>query len=378
MSQHKLIPARIATGPQFLIPDGTVALPGIAFLADQDTGFWRVGSGQIGVSSNGGAAAVYDSTGINLVSSGRIGFSSGDPSVSASDTNLYRGAARYMDQQTKAQGAAADQFHRIWGFSGVPASNFERLAVGYDGTTNNEYLIQTQAGGSGTDRPLTFGVASGRHLFITATGAIGIGGSDVLLNRDAANVLAQRNGTTAQVSGVYTTFTTLNTNYRRLAIVGDFEGTGHPGVIGDGTGATGANTNMYIGTYGTGQLKIWLGGSLKWNWLDTGHLTAQTDNSYNIGGTTTRPASIFAGTNILLVTTAPGTSGVGVLGIGNGTVPSTSPADMIQIFSVDLSAGNATLGLRTETAVAVDAAVISTHTLTIKINGTNYRVLLAT
>lgn len=71
-----------------------------------------------------------------------------------------------------------------------------------------------------------------------------------------------------------------------------------------------------------------------------------------------------------------GTSAAKVLGIFNGTEPSTSPADMVQLYSVDLSAGNATLGLRTETAVAVEAALASTHTLAVRINGATYRILL--
>lgn len=72
-----------------------------------------------------------------------------------------------------------------------------------------------------------------------------------------------------------------------------------------------------------------------------------------------------------------GTSGVGVLTLGNSTVPSTSPADTVQLFSTDISAGNASLGIRTETAVAVGAAVASTHTLSVTINGTVYKILLS-
>jgi hypothetical protein len=70
-----------------------------------------------------------------------------------------------------------------------------------------------------------------------------------------------------------------------------------------------------------------------------------------------------------------GTSAVGVLGIGNGTEPTTSPADMVQLYSVDLSAGNATLGLRTETAVVTET-VTSDRTLSVRINGTTYKICL--
>ena len=45
------------------------------------------------------------------------------------------------------------------------------------------------------------------NLGSVSTGGVGIGGTDVLLFRDAANILAQRNGTTAQDVRFYNTFT---------------------------------------------------------------------------------------------------------------------------------------------------------------------------
>lgn len=74
-------------------------------------------------------------------------------------------------------------------------------------------------------------------------------------------------------------------------------------------------------------------------------------------------------------TTTFGTSAVNVLGIQNGTEPSTSPADMVQLYSVDLSAGNATLGIRTERAVVTES-VVSDRTLSVRINGTTYKLCL--
>jgi len=73
-----------------------------------------------------------------------------------------------------------------------------------------------------------------------------------------------------------------------------------------------------------------------------------------------------------------GATAAGVLALSNGATAPTTSVDLVQLYGVDLSAGNATLGLYTERAVATDAAVVSTHTLTVKINGTNYRVMLAT
>ena len=69
-----------------------------------------------------------------------------------------------------------------------------------------------------------------------------------------------------------------------------------------------------------------------------------------------------------------GTNAAGVLGItGDGTVPTTSPAGMIQIFADDSSDGaaNATLAIRTEQSV--EAAGITTDArLQIWINGVEY------
>lgn len=66
----------------------------------------------------------------------------------------------------------------------------------------------------------------------------------------------------------------------------------------------------------------------------------------------------------------------GVLQLTNATAPGSSPADMVQLYSTDISAGNASLGIRTETAVVTES-VSSDRTLAIKVNGTVYKVLLA-
>lgn len=87
---------------------------------------------------------------------------------------------------------------------------------------------------------------------------------------------------------------------------------------------------------------------------------------------------IRAQNNVVIGTTAAGDDAVKVLALHNSATPPTTTVDLVQLYGVDLSAGNATLGLVTERAVAADAALVSTHSLTIKINGTNYRLLLAT
>lgn len=78
---------------------------------------------------------------------------------------------------------------------------------------------------------------------------------------------------------------------------------------------------------------------------------------------------------ILPGTITPDTTGKNTLVLGNSTAPTTSPADMVTLYSVDASAGNATLGLRTEAAVVTES-VTSDRTLQVIINGTTYKFCL--
>lgn len=92
----------------------------------------------------------------------------------------------------------------------------------------------------------------------------------------------------------------------------------------------------------------------------------------------TTAAQVFnlnANVGIGMGETAFGTNADFVLGIMNGTAPTTSPANMIQIFSVDTDDATASLGLRTEQAVVTEA-VVSDRTLKVTINGTIYKICL--
>lgn len=79
--------------------------------------------------------------------------------------------------------------------------------------------------------------------------------------------------------------------------------------------------------------------------------------------------------NVGIGTSTFGTSATLTLGIQNGVVPTTSPANMIQIFSVDTDDATASLGLRTEQAVVTET-VVSDRTLKATINGTLYKICL--
>ena len=61
--------------------------------------------------------------------------------------------------------------------------------------------------------------------------------------------------------------------------------------------------------------------------------------------------------------------------INGGTEPAANPADAAGIYCVDLSAGNASLGIVTETAVVTET-VTSDRTLSVRINGVTYKICL--
>jgi hypothetical protein len=83
--------------------------------------------------------------------------------------------------------------------------------------------------------------------------------------------------------------------------------------------------------------------------------------------------------NLGIGTSTFGTSAATVLAIATGTAPATGPADTIQIYSTDLSAGNTMLSLYTEgTVVNANATAAATHRIAIRVNGTVYYLLANT
>lgn len=66
----------------------------------------------------------------------------------------------------------------------------------------------------------------------------------------------------------------------------------------------------------------------------------------------------------------------GTLALYNSASEPGAVTDRVKLYAADLSAGNATLGIRTETAVAADVAIASTHSLSVRINGATYKVPL--
>jgi hypothetical protein len=176
--------------------------------------------------------------------------------------------------------------------------NINKAGVLSSGSVAN---FDVRYGGSGSFRVLN---ASGILTFFTANDIIGLGSAiDVQLARDAANTLAQRNGTAAQAFRVYNTFTDAS-NYER-GLVG---WVANLFTISTQAAGTGSSRSLHFEAVNGFDMIISASGfqfrnvsdSTVWNINSSGHLVAGTDNTFDIGASgATRPRSIYAGTNII-------------------------------------------------------------------------------
>jgi hypothetical protein len=114
-----------------------------------------------------------------------------------------------------------------------------------------------------------------------------VGGNDLIILRDAANILAQRNGTSAQMLRIYETFTDAS-NYSRMEV-----------------GFDAGNVAFVLRSInaGTGTLRpiaLMTGGNVRWSiGATTGHFLAGADNTYDIGSTgANRPRDIFSSRDV--------------------------------------------------------------------------------
>ncbi len=142
------------------------------------------------------------------------------------------------------------------------------------------------------------------------TSQITIGGtSDIVLARDAANVLALRNGTASQAFNVYNTYTDAS-NYERGY------SRWNAGVFEFGMETAGTGTTKHTRINRASGANLYLG---DWFNNSSGHFVAATNNTYDIGTSTTvgAPRYINAGSGFFVA----GAGGYFWSGVGSLTMP---------------------------------------------------------
>jgi hypothetical protein len=162
------------------------------------------------------------------------------------------------------------------------------------------------------------------------------GATDVILNRDAAATLAQRNSTNAQTFRVYNTYTDAS-NFNRLSLISSNASDATSGTIAMEILGTGTTTGLRVqGKYNvSGTSQIFMGGTgditfgqylVRTAWTvqgSSGHFLAGTDNTYDIGANgATRPRNVFIASGLNVA----GSGGIGtnIVNLGAGIAGTSS------------------------------------------------------
>lgn len=163
-------------------------------------------------------------------------------------------------------------------------------------------------------------------VFAASANVINFAG-DVILARDAANVLALRNGVNAQSFRIYNTFTDASNHehFRALWSANVMFLT----TVKAGSGIT---RELKIGTEGGVSLSFITNGTDRWSVNSTGHFVAVTDNTYDIGQFgATRPRHIYTAGDVIAGLSVSARADQGFQVTGQGRL--ASAADGVWTFS---------------------------------------------
>lgn len=143
-------------------------------------------------------------------------------------------------------------------------------------------------------------ILSNGGQYAWSSGTAGVAGADLILARDAANTLAQRNGANAQSFRVYNTYTDAS-NYERIL----FGWSGTNAFLVTESAGTGTARDLVVGTSGAANLNFRSDNTNRWRvQTSTGAFVAIADNTYDIGASgATRPRNIYVGSAIVAGTT---------------------------------------------------------------------------
>lgn len=151
--------------------------------------------------------------------------------------------------------------------------------------------------------------------------------SDTILTRDAADTLAQRRGTNAQAFRIYNTFTDAS-NYERAV----FGYSSNRVRIGHEFAGTGVARSLDLMGQDI-QFRSSNAGTAWWYISSSGHILANTDNTYDIGApSATRPRAIYSGLSVSAGTTLNYGNNRGLVSTNFGTSIG-SPADGVVLMT---------------------------------------------
>lgn len=198
--------------------------------------------------------------------------------------------------------AAAPSITRGGGATGLLFSGDSVLVAvagvaGLHVTSDGNLLPSTKAGSLGLSGSTTAGnIWTG--LYLTSAAQVGWN-NDLFLVRDAANTLAQRNGTSKQQFRLYETFTDA-ANYSRLEIDGAALSATEFQIVTRAAG-TGTSRALTLGTLGASAIRFATNSSYRWDINSSGHFLAGAHNTYDIGAAgATSPRTGYFGTSLFV------------------------------------------------------------------------------
>lgn len=321
------------TTNQFSFAAGSASAPSLIPVGDVNTGMWFPLADTIAWSTNGierlriaSTGQVTTSTTLSVAGAGTL-----------SSTQIAWSAATAFQPQIFLTNTAADATGPIW----------------------------TTVKSRGGTTPANAGDQLGTFVFVSYT-PTATSWNAAQINAVSAGVTATRHAgslrfVTTDVSDVYAERMRINSD-GRVAV-----GTTVPdalfsvnGISSFGAGAVGTPSIAGFGDLNTG---MWFPAADTLAWSTGGVEALRITSAQNIG----------------IGTSTFGTSAAKVLSIFTGTAPTTGPADTIQLYSSDLSAGNTMLSLFTEgTVVNANVVAATTHRIAIRVNGTVYYLLANT
>ena len=222
---------------------------------------------------------------------------------------------------------------KIPAVSGFTSMQLDGLVFAKQKNANNARIVinAAQIGMSGTGPGFTGPyVNSGSGFGWWSVNDIAAGGViDLVLARDAANTLAQRNGVNAQTFNIYNTFTDAS-NFER-GFVRWSAGVLQIGTAGNGTGVPNRNVEISIGS------------ATRWIFNGAGNFLAGVDNAYDIGSTgANRPRNVFW---------------AGYQEMAEMTAPAAPAANFVRIYAEDNGSGKTRLMALFATGAAQQIAI---------------------
>lgn len=326
---------------QVEISAGTALLPSLSTLGDTNTGMWFPAADTIAWSTAGSERTRIDSSGRFLIGS--------DTAI----LSAFQGAGFTPSFQSHgATGGAASYglFNWATGASSPYTITFNKSISGIVGTRG----------------ALTGGTSLANLVFNGDNGTTFSTAAAMLVSIDATPSSTSMPGRIE----FYTTPTGSLTSLERMRIrasgnvgIGTTAPTTLLSVNGIASFGAGAVTTPSIAAFGDLNTGMWFPAADTIAWSTNG----------------VERLCITSGGNLGLGTSTFGTSAATALAIATGTAPTTGPADTIQIYSTDLSAGNTMLSLYTEgTVVNANTTAATTHRIAIRVNGTVYYLLANT